>query len=105
MATYEELSALAMDMVDQRYNHPVYAKVAVAMAIAAENIRLEPPATPNHAERLAWAKAMLRTPAHMADSLMWVLLAQYSGNSIAQITAASDAAVQTAVDNALNLML
>ena len=96
MATYlEVLSAAQNDTLRQ--------KVRVACMIAANTIRAENVATVNHAARMAWAKAVYDNPVSAGDKMLWAVLAQNSGATLSQITCASDATVQTAVDAAVDL--
>lgn len=88
MATYAEL-------YDLRSNSALRNKIAVACAIkAAALIDLEPPT----ATQLAWAKATLANPTAVADGVMSYVLAKNSGQTVAQINGASDAAIQTHVN-------
>lgn len=99
MATYEELYSLHSD------NDPLIQKIAVANWIAADAIRVESAATPNHANRLLWAKDMLNTPGLApAQQMLNAVLAQNKSLTVAQINGASDADIQTAVDAAVDLV-
>ena len=94
MATYIELLTAAND-------NSLRQKVAVACVVAAEAIRVEDPATANHAARLAWAKLVYQSPTVAGDKMMWPVVAQNKAAALAAITGASDAAIQTAVDAAV----
>lgn len=96
MATYAEI-------YDLRANSALKNKIAVACIIAAEAIRSEPTPTPNNANRLIWAKAVFASPDGEAARMLMAVLAQNSGFTVAQITNATDAAIQTAVNNAINV--
>ena len=96
MATYMEIHTLAS-------NSDLIAKVTSAIAIAAENIRTEDVGTPNHDQRIAWAKRALLNPDGEARKLMWILLAQNASLTQAQILGADDAGIQSAVNNAIQL--
>jgi hypothetical protein len=78
-------------------------RVQFACIVAAETIRTEATSTPNHAERLAWAKQALADPLTTAKRMSWAVLAQNRSLSLAQINAATDAALQAGVDAAVNL--
>lgn len=94
MATYAEL-------FDLRQNSELKNKVSVAVIVAAEAIRsLTPPDT---AARLAWAKAAFERPANEATRMMMAVLAAHKDSSVAEIVGASDPAVQTAVDAAVDV--
>jgi len=86
MATYTELFNI-------RSNDSLMNKIAVACAIQADVIRTESGATPNHANRLLWAKEALENPVAKAHEMIWSLLAQNQGATVAQITNATDSAI------------
>lgn len=96
MATYGELYALQHDS-DLRN------RMAVAVVVAAETVRTENVNTTNHANRLIWAKNALANPQAEAIRMLWGALAQNRTLTVAQITGASDASLQTAVNNAIDL--
>ena len=96
MATYTEL-------YDLRANSALKNKIAVACILAAEAIRTEAAATPNNANRLVWAKAVFADPDREAGRMLMAVLAQNSGFTVAQITGATDASIQTAVNNGVNV--
>jgi hypothetical protein len=98
MATYQELHGLT-------HNAEIINRIMTAVAILAEEIRTELPATANHAERMAWAKRALTNVDGTARGLMWVVMAQNRAFTVAQIEGASDAALQSAVDSAVQLLL
>ena len=98
MATYLQLIDLQRDVT-------LRARLMVACVVAAETIRTELPATPNHSARLAWAKAAYLDPAHAANDLVWSVLAQNKGLDPNAIQTASDVALQAAVDAALTGIL
>jgi hypothetical protein len=96
MATYAEL-------FDLRSNSPLLNRIMVACIVAAETIRGEDGGTANHANRLLWAKAVFANPDAEASRMMMAVLAQNKDATIGQITGATDAAVQTAVDAAIDV--
>ena len=96
MATYLELEDLRTDSV-------LFSRVRVATWIAAEVVRTESGGTSNHTERLVWAKDVFERPDIRAQQMFFAVLAQNKDNTKAQIEGASDAAIQTAVDNAIDL--
>jgi hypothetical protein len=98
MATYQE-------MHDLTHNTALLNRVMAAVAVLAEAIRGEAPATANHAERMRWAQQALRNVDGTARSLMWIVIAQNRAATAAQIEGASDAAVQTAVNSAVELLI
>lgn len=96
MATYVEL-------YDLRSNSALKNRIMVGCIIAAEAIRTEAPATANHANRLLWAKAVFADPDAEATRMMMALLAQFNANTVAQITGATDAGIQSAVNSAVDV--
>lgn len=96
MATYTELFGL-------RANDSLRNKIIVACIIAAEAIRNEAAETANHANRLVWAAAVFASPTSEAERMLWAVLAQNAAQSVATITGATDAAIQTAVNGAVNV--
>lgn len=87
MATYVELFNLRND--DGLRN-----KVAVAVTIKAQ--ALFDAASPTAAQ-LTWAKSAIADPSALADGYLKYLLAKNAASTVAQIQAASDATIQTAV--------
>ena len=96
MATYDEL-------LQANANTGLINKVRVAVVVSATNIMGEAPATTNHANRLLWAKLVFSDPASMGAKMMWPVLAQNRAATLASITGADDATVQSAVDAAVNV--
>lgn len=96
MATYAELIIASQ-------NGTLTDKIKVACFIAAEVVRNEAPATTNHANRLTWAKQVFSNPDNEAKRMVWAVLAQNQAATLPQITGASDAAVQTAVNAAIDV--
>lgn len=96
MATYDELYQLHVD-------YSLIGKVSTAIAIAAEAIRIEDPATINHDLRLKWALLALNNVSGMAHKMMWILLAQNASFTIEQIQNASDVNIQNAVNSAVEI--
>lgn len=96
MATYAELLTAST-------NTGLADKVKVACIIAAESVRTESPEGADHDARRRWASAVFANPAAEASRMLWAVLAQNKDATLAQITGASDAAVQTAVNNAVNV--
>lgn len=96
MATYQEI-------YDLRSNSALRNRIAVACVVAAEAIRGEAVATPNNANRLIWAKSVFANPEQEASRMFMALLAQNKDLTVAQITSATDAALQSGVNNAVNV--
>lgn len=97
MATYSELYNLGS--TDSALRN----KVMVACIIAAEAIRIEDGGTANHSNRLIWAVRTLADPNSETTRMLWSILAQNSGATASQITNATDATIQSAVNNAINI--
>ena len=97
MASYEELFELQSDSALRN-------RVAVACAIAADAIRQEPGETPNHAARLAWARAAMANPEGVAQAMLWATRAANAEATIAAIHSATDAQIQAKVDAAVDLL-
>jgi hypothetical protein len=95
MATLSELFALGN-------NFPILDKLTAAVAIQAETIRTEAAGTANHANRLIWAKQAYSDPRSKAQSMIWAILAANASATTAQITAATDASIQSAVAAAVD---
>jgi hypothetical protein len=96
MATYTELQGIAA-------GNQLLAKFTTAVAIQAEAIRNENPATTNHANRLIWAKQAYSDPQAMAVKMTWAVLAQNASATSAAILGASDSLIQTAIAAAVDV--
>lgn len=96
MATYEELFGL-------HNNSALKNRVVAAVVIAAETVMNEDGGTANHANRLIWAKAVFANPNTEAGRMFWSVLAANSAASVATITGATDAAIQTNVNDHIDL--
>lgn len=96
MATYAEL-------ITASQNGVLTDKIKVACFIAAEVVRNESGATSNHANRLTWAKQVFGNPESESRRMVWAVLAQNQAATLPQITGASDAAVQAAVNAAVDV--
>lgn len=96
MATYLEL-------YDLRTNSALRNRIAIACMVAAEAIRVENVAVTNHANRMIWAKAVFSNPDQAAERMLMALLAQNNALSVATITGATDAQIQTIVASAVDV--
>ncbi len=96
MATYMELFKAQNDSDLQD-------KVAVAVVVAAEAIRTDASPPTNQAQRLQWAKDAMADPKVEAGRMMWAILATNKDAALSQILGASDTAIQTQVDAAVDL--
>lgn len=98
MATYLELFLLSQ-------NTDLIQRLTVAVAVECDVIRVEDPATPYHDTRVAWAQRALENPDGTARQMLMCALAQNKGLSPAQIAAAPDATLQSAVSAAIPLFM
>lgn len=96
MATYEEIHALRTDSALRN-------RVLVACIISAEVIMAEDDTTPNHVNRLPWAAKVFASPATEASRMYWAVLAANKDATVAQIQSATDSAIQTNVDDHVDL--
>lgn len=97
MAAYTALVAAAQSSDTLRQ------QIKMGIAMTAFTITNELVSVTNHANRLVWAKAALGDPDSMMERIVWYVLAANAAATIPQITGATDAAVQTNVDAAVNL--
>ncbi len=95
MATYTELFGL-------RSNSALINRIAVAVTIKAQTYI---DTTPSVSDELAWASRVLSAPGTEAQKMLYYLVAVDNTASISQITGASDAAVQTRVDAAVDALV
>lgn len=95
MATYDELLLAAEDPGLNK-------RVRVACVIAADTVCSEQVATTNHVNRMIWAKSVFQNPVAEASRMLWAVLAQNKGATLAAITGATDATIQTAVAAAVD---
>ena len=96
MATYLELYTL-------RGNVDLRQRIAVALTIAADAIRSEP-ASASQALRIVWAKEVLNNLDNEAKNALTLLLAANKGASVATIKASTDSAIQSNVDDIINIL-
>lgn len=64
-----------LELYDLRFSDEMKKRIAVAIAIAAQNILAEDGQTTNHANRVIWAKEALRDAQLMTEKIMWQILA------------------------------
>jgi phosphoglycerate dehydrogenase-like enzyme len=96
MATYNELRQL--------YSHSdLTNRIEVAVIVAAEKIRTEASDTPNHANRLVWAKATFGSTRRVAEQMLMALLAANRALPTADLIGVTDEGLQAAVDGAVNI--
>lgn len=95
MATYAEL-------YDLRTNSALKNKITVAVGVKAAAIL--DAGTPTAAQ-VAWAKEAIENPASKADALLNYLLASNASATTGQITGATDSAIQTKVNTAVDTII
>jgi hypothetical protein len=95
MATNAEIFALRNDQA-------LLSKVAVAVAKACLTVFEEALNTPNHTARLTWARSAIADPLREAEKVIWLLLADNAGATVAQINAAADATIDSLVAGLVN---
>ena len=103
MATYQELYDIWNVDPEDPDATPLREKIATATFIAAETIYGEVDTTPNHVNRLIWAKQALADAGSKRQELLSALLAQNANASVAVILGANDSTVQNAVDAAVDV--
>ena len=96
MASYLELFDLMADTGMRN-------RVLVANLVAAITIRGEDVGTPNHANRLRWAKEVFERPEEAAQSMLRAVLGEHNAFTREQILNASDGVLQTAVNKSINV--
>jgi len=96
MATYKELYSLKNDSDFQD-------KIAVAVVVAARTISEDSSPPANQPARLIWAEKAMTNPKSVSGPMLWAVLAANKDATTEQILGATDAAIQTNVDAAVNL--
>jgi hypothetical protein len=96
MATYAELRTAAE-------LPSLLIQVQVACVVAANTVALEAPATPLHTQRMLWAADVFANPVTAAQRMVWSVLAKNAAATPAQIANATDATVQTNVNDSVNV--
>jgi len=96
MASYEDLYSLWNESGLRN-------KVVVAVIVAAETIQGEETSTPNHANRLLWAKATLESPVSVAGAMFRFVIAANKDATKQAILDALDSNIQAAVDAAVDM--
>lgn len=95
MAALSELSTLLND-------GPLTDKCKAACLVAANAIIGEAGATPNHVNRLKWAKKVFQDPVSQGTLMLRAVLGANSTATVAQINGAADATIQSAVNAAVD---
>lgn len=95
MATLAEIAGLLNDPA-------LTAKCKSACLVAANAIVGESDQTANHANRLRWAKKVFGDPDGQGQLMLRAVLGANASATLAQIQAATDTAIQNAVNAAVN---
>jgi hypothetical protein len=95
MATYNELASLNEDA-----GWPAFADKAL-ISVIKKATEIVDEASPS-ATRLSWARSALGSPRGSTNELIFYAVAKNSGLTTAQILGASDSAVQTNIDEAID---
>jgi hypothetical protein len=93
---YQATYTLSIDSTIQQRSETACADVA-------KGILAEDPATPNHTQRLSWAKYCLGSPATVMQQSLWYIVTDPTVNAAG--TACLDADLKNAVTNALPYIL
>ncbi len=97
MATLAELAS--------ELNDPILTdRCKAACLVAAAVVMAESSGTANHANRLKWSKKVFADPVGQGTLMVRAVLAQNNTATLAQITSADDASVQTAVNAAVDVL-
>lgn len=98
MATFAEL-------VTASANATLVEKIKIATLVAADNIRLESSGVADHQARVKWAAKVFTDPDTEATRMVWPVLIQNRTATLAQLTGANDATVQSAVNAAVSVVI
>lgn len=98
MATFAEL-------VTASANATLVEKIKIATLIAADNVRIEGAGVADHQARTRWAAKVFSDPTTESTKMIWPVLIQNRAFTLNQITGASDASVQSAVDAAVTVVI
>jgi len=78
-------------------------KITAAVMKSAETIRTELASVTNHANRMIWAKQAFQNPTGKANEMWVAVLAANAGSTQSAVLGASDSAIQTNVDAAVDV--
>lgn len=95
MATYTEIYSLMQD-------GSLLSRTAVALVVAADAVRANGNAT---VAQQKWASQVLAAPREWAPRALALALVQNKTLLLAQLTSASDTALQSAVDSAVTMLV
>jgi hypothetical protein len=96
MATFAEL-------VTASANAGLVEKIKIATLIAADGITTESTNVAHHSARARWAVRVFDQPDVEAAKMVWPVVVKNRAFTLAQITGASEEAVQTAVNSCVNI--
>lgn len=89
--------ATLAERFDLQNNSAFLNKITSAIAEQADVIRLENINTPNHANRMLWAKQAFTNPEAVAKTMIWGIISANRTATSAQILGATDTAIVNAV--------
>ena len=78
MATYQQIRDMAV-------NQDIVGRLAVALVDAAIQIYAEDDTTPNHANRVAYAKSVASSPMSYAERMIWAVALMATGTQDADL--------------------
>jgi len=96
MASYAEIYDIAND---NAFLH----RMSVAIVFAVDDIRQDATPPANQADRLLWTEKVMQNPTVAAKAMAWAVLSNYRDLTYAAITGASDSALQTVVNDTIDL--
>ena len=100
MATLAEITTLFEGGVDAEL---LEAKISAQCLKTAEAIRVELDTTPNHANRLIWAKQCFQNHKVKGEEMFPALIAANASAALSAILGASDGTIATNVDAAVDI--
>ncbi len=93
-----------VELLEAAQNALLLARTRVACIVAAEAIGAEADATPNHANRMKWAREVFNNPAAEAQPMLHAVLAKNKALTLAQVLIVTDTVLQAAVDSEVNTL-
>jgi hypothetical protein len=96
--------AIYSELYDIQNNDKLLHQTQIAIVVAAEAIRTDAAPPTNHAQRLVWAKEAFQDPKSKVSAMLWAMIAANNAADLVDITGATDATVQAAVNNAVNVL-
>lgn len=91
------------ELVTASANAGLIEKIKIATLIAADAITTESTNVAHHSARAQWAVRVFDQPDVEAVKMVWPVVVKNRAFTLAQITGANDASVQSAVDACVNI--